>query len=173
MGLPFMAIHGVHGSDYEQVRKDFLRVDDPYSDKEVIVVPSITPDICLIHGIKSDPFGNLVIPGSEAHRLAALSARMTIATVEKIVEEDDLVAERGQTFLSALHIDLVIHNPLGAHPTSCPGVYPIDGEHVKLYVEHSVSDAKFQDYLDTYVIGMSEEEYIDRVGKRFFKDALS
>ncbi len=172
MGLPFMPVHGVHGTDYERVREDFLKVTDPYSGREIFVVPSITPDICLLHATLSDPFGNLVIPGSEANRLAALSARTTIASVERIVDEKDLAAKRGQTFLSALHVDLVVHRPLGAHPTSCPGTYPVDGDHVKLYVDQAKSEEKFHGYLATYVFGMSEEEYADRVAKVFFENAL-
>lgn len=172
MGLPFMAVHGIYGTDYERVRKDFTAVHDPYSDKEIIVVPSITPDVCLIHGVMSDPFGNLVIPGLEAFRLAALSAKMTIATVENVVEEDRLIAKRGQTFLSALHVDLVVHRPLGAHPTSCPGSYVIDREHVNLYMEFAKREEKFQQYLETFIHGMSEEEYISRIGEKL-NDALS
>jgi glutaconate CoA-transferase subunit A len=173
MGLPFMAVHGIHGTDYEGIRKDFLRVSDPYSGEDIIVVPSINPDFCIIHAVKSDPHGNLVIPGSDAFRLAALSSRITIATVEEVVEGKAFIARRGQTFLSALHVDLVVSQPLGAHPTLCPGVYPADEEHIKLYVEHAQDEKQFQKYLDTYVRGMSEEEYVEKVGKKFFENALS
>nr|NIS73706.1 CoA transferase subunit A [Deltaproteobacteria bacterium] len=60
MGLPFMAVHGIHGTDYEGIRRDFLGVTDPYSGEDIIVVPSINPDFCIIHAAKSDPHGNLV-----------------------------------------------------------------------------------------------------------------
>lgn len=173
MGIPFMPVHGIHGSDYEKIRRDFVKLKDPYSGKELFVVPAIIPDICLIHAISADHHGNLLVPGSEAFRLAALSARTTIASVEQIVEEDHLIARRGQAFLSALHVDSVVHLPLGAHPTSCPGMYPIDETHVRLYMEKAREKESFQEYLLRFVLGMEEDEYREKVGKHFLHHALS
>lgn len=172
MGLPFFPVHGMKGTGYEEVRKDFVKMTDPYSGKEIFAVPSITPDVCLIHGLMSDANGNIVIPGSEANRLAALSARNTIASVEKIVDDDEFMARPGETFLSALHIDMVIEIPLGAHPTSCKRHYAIDSKHMETYLESSRKKEFFTQYLDKYVYSMTEEHYLRAVAKGSLSSAL-
>ncbi|RMG57701.1 MAG: hypothetical protein D6713_09135 [Deltaproteobacteria bacterium] len=172
MGLPFMPVHGLHGTDYEKIRRDFVKVRDPYSGKEIPVVPAIRPDYCLIHGAKADRQGNLVIFGTEAHRVAALASDVVIATVEEVVDDEDFVAKRGQTFLSALHVDYVVPSPQGAHPGLCPGYYPVDEEHIKIYVNQSKTPDNFMDYINKFVTSLSEEEYRENVSGRFVESAL-
>ena len=144
---------------------------DPYSGREIFVVPAITPDICLIHAKKSDRQGNLIIPGNEANRIAALSADFTIASVEEVASDGEFTASPGETFLSALHVDRVVLSPMGAHPTSCPGKYPVDSGHVKIYVKMAKEEGSFKKYLETYVIGLSEEDYVEKYAMENAKSA--
>ncbi len=172
MGIPFMPVHGIHGTDYEKIRKDFRKISDPYSEKDIFVVPAIKPDVCLIHALKADRWGNLIISGSEANRLAALAAERTIATVERIVPEEEFKAKRGETFLSSLHVDLVVEAPLGAHPTSCSGYYPLDREHVAEYLSSAKDPDKLKGYIEKYIFSMKEDEYREKFAARFIENAV-
>jgi len=152
-------VHGFAGTGYEQVRPDFRKIADPYSGREIFVVPAIRPDWAIVHGLRADPLGNVICSALEADRLAVLAARRAVVTVEEVVADGDLVARPGEVFLSSLHIDLVVVAPLGAHPAACPGRYPVDRAHMERYVAASKTDEGFASYLAEYVTGRPEEDY--------------
>ena len=153
---------GFSGTDYEKVREDFRKVTDPYTGHEIFVVPPIRPDWAAIHAIRADERGNIVCSALESDRLAVLAARRTIVTVEEVVPEESLVARPGEIYLSALHIDTVVVAPRGAHPSACVHAYGIDRAHVETYLAAAKTEEGFQEYLDRFVRGMTEEEYLAR-----------
>ncbi len=150
---------GFAGTGYEAVRPDFRKAADPYTGKEIFVVPPIVPDAAVIHAIRADGHGNVVCSAMESDRLAVLAARRAIVTVEEIVPEGEFVARPGEIFLSALHIDLVVVAPRGAHPAACVHRYGIDRGHVEAYLAAAKTEEGFRAYLDRYVRGTTEEEY--------------
>jgi len=157
--LPFHPMFGFAGTDYEKVRGDFRKVTDPYSGNEIFVVPAIRPDWAVIHAIRADGNGNVVCSALEADRLAVLAARQAIVTVEEVVPVENLLARPGEIFLSALHIDLVVAAPLGAHPAGCVHSYGIDRAHMEEYLAASKTAEGFSEYLSRFVLGKTEEEY--------------
>jgi glutaconate CoA-transferase subunit A len=163
--LPFHPVLGFAGSDYEKVRADFRKVADPYTGKEIIVVPPIVPDWGVIHAIRADENGNVVCSALESDRLAILSAKRTLVTVEAIVPSGAFVARPGEIFLSSLHIDLAVVAPRGAHPGACVNTYGIDRPHVETYLAASKSEEGFSAYLAEYVLGKTEEAYMEWTGK--------
>jgi glutaconate CoA-transferase subunit A len=157
--LPFQPILGVSGTDYEKVRPDFRTVVDPYSGKEIFVAPPIVPDWAVIHAVRADGNGNVVCSARESDRLAVLAAKETIVTVEEIVPADRFAARPGEVFLSALHIDLLVVAPGGAHPGACINTYGIDRTHVERYLAASRTADGFRAYLAETVLGKTEEAY--------------
>lgn len=151
---------GFAGTDYEKIRADFRKVTDPYSGNEIFVVPAIRPDWAVIHAIRADGNGNVVCSALEADRLAVLAARQAIVTVEEVVPAEKLLARPGEIFLSALHIDLVVVAPRGAHPGACVHSYGIDRAHVEEYLAAAKTDDGFSNYLSRFVFGKTEEEYL-------------
>jgi glutaconate CoA-transferase subunit A len=156
---------GFAGTDYEKVRADFRRVKDPYTGKEIFVVPPIVPDWAAIHAIRADECGNVVCSALESDRLAVLAARRAVVTVEEIAPAGAFVARPGEVFLSALHIDLVVIAPRGAHPGACVNAYGIDRSHVEKYLSASKTEEGFSGYLSEYVLGKAEEEYLSMTGR--------
>lgn len=151
---------GFAGTDYEKVRDDFRKVTDPYTGNEIFVVPPIRPDWAVIHAIRADERGNVVCSALESDRLAVLASKRAIVTVEQVVPAESLVARPGEIYLSALHIDNVVVVPRGAHPSACVHVYGIDRAHVEAYLAAAKSEEGFRGYLERFVLGMSEEEYL-------------
>ncbi len=164
--MPFQPILGFAGTDYETVRTDFRKVIDPYSGKEIFVVPPIVPDWAVIHALRADGSGNVVCSALEADRMAVLAARRAIVTVEEVVPTDALVARPGEIFLSALHIDFVVVAPRGAHPGGCLRAYGIDRAHMETYLAASKSEEGFRAYLAQYVLGRTEEQYLAGIGAK-------
>lgn len=151
---------GFAGTDYETVRDDFRKVTDPYTGNEIFVVPPIRPDWGVIHAIRADEQGNVVCSALESDRLAVLASKRAIVTVEEVVPAESLVARPGEIYLSALHIDTVVVVPRGAHPSACVHAYEIDRSHVEAYLAAAKTEEGFREYLERFVLGMTEEEYL-------------
>jgi len=135
-------------------------VTDPYTGNEFVASPAIIPDVSIIHGYKGDRFGGVTTHSYREDRLVAMAARFTIASVEELVEPDEVLPGTHQIYISPLHVDAVVVAPGGAHPTSCPGKYDIDLKHLEEYVMASKDEASFQEYLEKYVFGPKDlEEY--------------
>ena len=157
---------GFTGTGYEEIREDFRKVTDPFSGNEIFVVPPIRPDWAVIHAIRADAQGNVVCSGLESDRLAVLASKRAVVTVEEVVPAESLVSRPGEIYLSALHIDAVVLAPRGAHPSACVHGYGIDRAHVETYLAAAKTEEGFRGYLERFVHGMTEEEYLaDACGK--------
>src|SRR5215207_2879206 len=125
-GVPFMPLNGLQGSDLLALR-GFATVRDPYTDRDVVVVPAIVPDVALIHVQESDVDGNARIWGSTFEdTLMARAARQVIVTAERIVDRAILAAEPERTSIPGFLVEAVVEAPGGAWPTSCAGLYEYD-----------------------------------------------
>jgi len=153
-----MPVRGLLGSDYLKIRPDFKVLQDPFTGDDVVVVPPITPDVALIHALKGDSAGNLLVDRIEDDHLLAQASRRVIATVEELVP---LVGGSGGPalqettdglFVSGVYITALVHAPHGAYPAGCRGLYEHDPTHIRRYMEAARTTTGFQDYLETYVL---------------------
>jgi glutaconate CoA-transferase subunit A len=127
-GVPFMPLNGLQGSDLGALR-GFSNVRDPYSGQDVVVVPSIVPDVALIHVQEADVEGNGRIWGSVFEdTLMVRAARRVILTAERIVDSASFADEPDRTDVPGFLVEAVVEAPGGAWPTSCAGLYPFDEE---------------------------------------------
>lgn len=162
-----MPVLGHVGSDYPRLRPDFKVVQDPYSGREVLLVPPIVPDLALIHALKADPHGNLLLEEMEDDALLAQASRRVIASAEEIVQPEALRRSPHGVFLSGIHVSAVVHLPGGAHPTACRGAYGLDDAAIREYVEAGRDEAAFEAHLRRYVLDVPDHEgYLERVGFR-------
>lgn len=165
MGIPFIPVRGFIGSDYLRVRKDFKVLKDPYSEEEILVVPPLAPDLALIHAIKGDRYGNLLLERTEDDQLLVKAAKRVIASVEEVVDTTELKQSTEGVFIPSLYIDAIVPLPYGAHPTDCRGHYALDETHLQEYLEAAQSPEGFQGYLEKYVYQTPDHEaYLERIG---------
>jgi glutaconate CoA-transferase subunit A len=149
--IPFLPVRGLLGTDYMVIRPDFKVIVNPYDDRETIaIVPSIRPDVALFHAYKADTDGNVIAHPSQNNRLLAQAARRTIVSVEEVVSPQELKREGGSV-IPSVFITAIVQAPAGAHPTACPGRYPIDTAHIYKYAEASKSEEAWAEYLRKYV----------------------
>ena len=67
MGVPFVAVRGLLGSDILVHRPDLRVVENPFQETEsVVVAQPIRPEVAVFHAIRADRFGNALIPGGDA-----------------------------------------------------------------------------------------------------------
>lgn len=167
MGIPFIPVRGLIGSDYLRVRPEFKVVQDPYSGEEIVVVPPLAPDLALIHAIKGDRYGNLLLERTEDDQLLIRAAKRVVASVEELVEPEELRRSPEGVWVPSLYVDAIIPLPYGAHPTDCRGYYPIDEDHIREYLEASQSPEAFQEYLERYVYRAADHEaYLEVIGSK-------
>ncbi|MBC7105756.1 MAG: hypothetical protein H5T97_07440 [Firmicutes bacterium] len=149
MGLPFMPVRGLIGTDYLRIRPDFKVIRNPYGEDELVAIPAIRPRLALIHGFRADRYGNVLTDKRESDPLLARAAERTVASVEEIVSE--VVPERDRVVIPGIYVDAVVHLPGGAGPTACPGYYDVDDGEIQRYLSAARSPETFRQYLAEFV----------------------
>ncbi len=149
-----MPVAGHVGSDYERLRPEFRVVQNPFAPAErIMLVPSIRPDVALIHAIAATADGTLLLDPVEDDALLGQAARVVIASTERIVATDELRHVADGMILQGIHVAALVEAPGGALPTRVRGVYPADGEHIEEYIAAAADDASFKRYLDRHIYG--------------------
>jgi len=165
-GVPFMPMTPVRGTDVLKFNPEIKTMTCPYTGEQVNILPAIKPDCALIHAHKADRKGNIKLyPPYFADPLIVEASKKTIASVEKIVSEEEM-NEIGAT-LPYYEITAVIELPFGAHPTSCYPDYTYDREHLSEYIQIARQGTEVfkQQYIDRYIFDPKDHQtYLDLVG---------
>jgi glutaconate CoA-transferase subunit A len=128
MGVPYLPSATMLGSDLE-LRLGIEKVTCPYTGQILNAIPSINPDVALIHVQRADAAGNAQVDGYQLMDTdLALASRRVILTAEEIVPTSRLRLEPDRTIIPSFAVDAVVHQPLGAYPHECYGHYEADLE---------------------------------------------
>ena len=163
MGLSFLPVHGVKGTDIEKLHPEYARVSCPFTGHEYVAVPPLSPDVALVHAPIGDRQGNLHIeqPYVLDERFAVASA-MVVATVDRIVPTEEVAA--AGIVIPGYYVAAVAEAPFGAHPSTCYPGYAYDRAHLASWVTAARTAVGAQDYLRRYVTGVDEEGYRRLIG---------
>ncbi len=136
MGIPFIPIKGLYGSDLLKVRKDFKEFVCPFTGEKLVLIPAINPDVCIIHAHESDEFGNIRSYGTRFEDVLMVKAsKISIVTVERIIPQKEIRKEPEKTTIPYFYVNYVCEVPGGAKPTSLFGEYPVDREMMKKLIK--------------------------------------
>jgi len=159
MGVPYIPVRGLAGTDVFKRRDDMLIAPNPFDpSEETVVALAQNPDVAILHALRADRDGNALLRKHGEDVMIAQASHRVIVTAEEIVNRVTADDEGGQ-FISAINVTAVVHAPHGAHPTAVPGRYDTDRDHILEYVRASTGDDAFRAYLAKYVLGKSEAEY--------------
>lgn len=163
MGLPFLPVHGVKGTDIEALHPEYSRVTCPFTGESFVAVPPLAPDVALVHAPLGDRSGNLHLeqPYVLDERFAVASG-MVIATVDRIVSTAEV--EAAGIVIPFYRVAAVVEAPFGAHPSSCYPGYAYDREHIGEWVRSASTSEGADEYLGNYVTGTDEAGYRALVG---------
>jgi len=157
-GLSFTPVPGLIGSDILRDRPDFLVVPDPYDPEvDVVLAPSIAPDVALIHGLRADPHGNVVCSIYNDERLVAQASTTVLATVEEVREDALDVLAFDEQVIPSIYFDALAVAPRGAHPLGAHGLYEDDHAALRIYVQAAKSAETMRNYVDRVVRGTADE----------------
>ncbi len=150
-GLPLAVLRGYLGTDHDKVNPDIKRITCPFSGEELACVPSIRPDVAVIHAQQADKRGNVLLWGiTGVQKEAVLAAKHSIVTVEEIVDEFD--AAMNATILPRWTVSAVCAVPRGAHPSYAHGYYKRHNAFYKRWDEVARDRDGFRDWIDRYVM---------------------
>ncbi len=163
MGVPYVPVFGLIGTDILKRRDDMVVAPDPFGEgKTSVVARAMRPDFALFHVDKADREGNVSCGYFVEAVILAEASRHVIVTAEEVVDrltEADAVG----TFIPSILVNTVVHTPYGAHPGGLSGRYAPDAAAMKEYVAACRDDASFSAYLETHVFGTpSHEDYVER-----------
>jgi acyl CoA:acetate/3-ketoacid CoA transferase alpha subunit/acyl CoA:acetate/3-ketoacid CoA transferase beta subunit len=165
MGLPFIPTRVMLGTD-TFARSSARTMVDPFSGKQVCLLPACYPDVAVIHVPRCDKFGNAQIDGIivEDFELSR-AARHLILTTEKIVDSKHIRQEPWKTVIPFYLVSAVVESPFGSHPCQMPYQYFFDEDHIGEWLSESSTEEGVQRYLEKYVYGVKDfTEYIRCVG---------
>lgn len=153
--LPFAVLRGYQGSDLVKVNPDIKFIDCPFSGEKLAAIPSVRPDVTVIHAQKADRKGNVLIQGIlGVQKEAALAAKRCIVTVEEIV--DDLQAPMNACVLPTWAISAVCVVPGGAHPSYAHGYYERDNRFYQAWDPIARDRDTFTAWIDEYIHGTED-----------------
>ncbi len=153
-GVPFMPLRGVLGSDLVAHRRDWMVQQNPFSDVAdlVLLVPALSPDVALFHGVMADRAGNVWVGRRRELATIAHASRRVLVTVERVVEGNLLEDERlAPGVIAATYIEAVAVEPLGCWPIALLDEYDGDAGHMRDYARAARSEAGFLDYVERFV----------------------
>ena len=131
--MPCAFFRGYLGTDLPAVNPNIRFVTCPFTGEQLACIPSIRPDVTIVHAQKADRAGNVLVEGiTGVQKEAVLAARRAIATVEEIV--DDLaLGSPNSVVLPAWTLSAVAVAPRGAHPSYAHGYYSRDNSYYKAW----------------------------------------
>src|SRR4029079_10146760 len=168
MGLPFLPVRSMLGSDVRRERPEPREMVCPFTGDKLLLVPALNPDVAIIHVQRCDAYGNAQIDGLQFMDIdLALAANRVILTAERIVSNDQIRRAPDQTKIPFFCVDAVVEVPYGSMPHECYGLYEPAMKHLDAYVEQVNGDPiqGMRQYLDKYVYGpKSWTEFLSLIG---------
>jgi glutaconate CoA-transferase subunit A len=121
--LPFAVFRGYKGVDLPKVNPNIRSVTCPYTGEVLATVPALRPDAAVIHALRADREGNVLLEGIVGvQKEAVLAAKRSLVTVEEIVE-DFGPRNANAVILPAWTVTAIAHVPGGAYPSYAHGYY--------------------------------------------------
>ena len=185
MGIPFIPTRFLRGSDmlqpandgFKEIRKTdpkvpnqkFAVMKDPFWEgEEVVLVPALRPDICLLHAQEASEDGTVRISGGAfLDYYAAAASKVTIVSAEKIVSAARFEKTREENTIPAGLVSAVVETPFGGHPSAVHDCYDNDPYWFKHYIEASKSPASMDRWLRDWIYDLSSfDQYLHKIGKQ-------
>ena len=164
--LPFAMLRGYIGVDLPKVNPQIRKITCPYTGEELATVPAIRPDVGIVHALRADREGNVLLEGiTGCQKEVVLASKRTIVTVEEIV--DDLRAPSpNSVILPAWTIGAVVAVPGGAHPSYAHGYYTRDNSFYIAWDKISREREGFLAWMEENVMSKGPDAFAVHAGGR-------
>ncbi|MCM8738130.1 CoA transferase subunit A [Azospirillum sp. A1-3] len=168
--LPFALLRGYTGSDLPKVNPNIRFIECPFTGETLAAIPSVRPDVTVIHAQKADRRGNVLLWGIlGVQKEAVLAAKRSIVTVEEVV--DDLEAPPNACVLPAWALSAVCPVPGGAYPSYAQGYSERDNRFYKAWDPIARSRDDFRAWMQRHVLDTDDFAGFRRVLAESMKEA--
>ncbi|MFL4983232.1 MAG: CoA transferase subunit A [Xanthobacteraceae bacterium] len=158
-GLPCAIFRGYIGVDFAKVNPNIKRITCPFTGEELAAVPALRPDVAVVHALKADRAGNVLLEGIVGvQKQVVLAAKRSLVTVEEIV--DDFGPRSPNTvILPSWTVSVIACVPGGAHPSYAHGYYKRDNAYYKAWDAISRERDSFLAWMKTNVLEKGPEAF--------------
>jgi glutaconate CoA-transferase subunit A len=125
-GLPCAVFRGYIGVDLPKVNPRIKHITCPFTGEQLAAVPAHRPDVAIVHALKADRDGNVLLEGIVGvQKEVVLASKRSIVTVEEIVD-DFGPRSFNAVILPGWTIGAIVKVPGGAYPSYAQGYYKRD-----------------------------------------------
>src|SRR5882672_7184759 len=165
-GLPCAIFRGYIGVDLPKVNPRIKQVTCPFTGEVLAAVPAHRPDVAVIHALKADRAGNVLLEGIVGvQKEAVLAAKRSIVTVEEIVE-DFGTRNFNAVILPNWTIGAIVAVPGGAYPSYAQGYYKRDNAFYIAWDKIARARESFLAWMKPNVLDKGPEVFADHVRRR-------
>lgn len=166
MGLPFLPVKSMLGSDIVTNNPRIKVIADPYGGEPVALVPASRPDVAFIHVQRADAEGNAQIWGMVGNDdNIARAAKTVVITCEEIIPTSEIRKIPNMTAIPSYCVSAVVEIPFGCHPLSVAGCYWLDMPFRREFSKASRTREGVLAWMDEWIFGVkNHEEYRNKVG---------
>ncbi len=164
--LPFAALRGYIGADLPKVNPNIKSVTCPFTGEVLAAVPAIRPDVTIIHALRADRKGNVLLEGIVGvQKEAVLAAKRSIVTVEEIVDEL-APPSPNSVVLPSWAVTAVAEVPGGAFPSYAQGYYPRSNAFYIAWDEIARDRDSFLKWVDENIMNAGPEDFAKHAKKQ-------
>jgi glutaconate CoA-transferase, subunit A len=163
--LPFAMLRGYIGADLPRVNPDIKSITCPYTGEVLATVPALRPDVAIIHALRADKKGNVMLEGIVGvQKEAVLAAKRSIITVEEVVED---FGPRNANAIILPHwtVGAISVVKGGAHPSYAHGYYSRDNAFYIAWDAIARDRDTFLKWMDEHVMSVGPEVFASRTPK--------
>jgi glutaconate CoA-transferase, subunit A len=166
LGLPFMPVKSLLGSDIVTHNPHIKVIADPYEKGPVALVPAVHPDVAFIHVQRADKAGNAQIWGMLANDdNLARAAKTVVITCEEIIPTEELRKIPNMTAIPSYCVAAVVPVPFCSHPLPVSGYYWMDIPFRREMITASKTREGIVSWMDEWIYGLKNfDAYKGKVG---------
>ena len=167
IGIPYIPIKSMLGSDIINYNPRIKVVDDPYGSGPVALVPAVHPDVAFIHVQRADKMGNSQIWGMLANDdNISRAAKSVVITCEEIIPTREIRRIPNMTAIPSYCVSAVVKVPFCCHPNPVAGYYWMDVPARRSWAAASRTREGIEAWMDEWIFGVKDfEGYLAKLGK--------
>jgi glutaconate CoA-transferase, subunit A len=165
-GMPCAVFRGYIGVDLPKVNPNIRHVTCPFTGDVLAAVPALRPDAAIIHALKADRAGNVMIEGIlGVQKEAVLASKRSLITVEEIVDD---FGPRSFNAMILPHwtVGAIAQVPGGAYPSYAQGYYKRDNAFYIAWDKIARERESFLAWMKTNVLEQGFEAFAEHVRRR-------